>query len=110
MVVKPSPLATRVLLTYGDDEVMRAALPPARAVHPRAAPTLLEGLSLWLGRPLSVVLCADAEESSCALGLCDGFGFGLTTLHYEVDVVDARRQRRLGSFRDLLQLRLRGRP
>ncbi len=71
-------------------------------------PTLLEGLSLWLQRPLSVVLCADAEETSSALGLCDGFGIGRETLHYEVEVVDPRRRRHgLGSFRDLRQLSLR---
>ena len=69
---------------------------------------MLEGLSLWLQRPLSVVLCADAEETSSALGLCDGFGIGRETLHYEVEVVDPRRRRGLGSFRDLRQLSLRG--
>ncbi len=43
------------------------------------------------------------------LGLCDGFGIGRETLHYEVEVVDPRRRRRgLGSFRDLRQLSLRG--
>ena len=69
---------------------------------------MLEGLSLWLQRPLSVVLYADAEETSSALGLCDSFGIGRETLHYEVDVLDPRRRRRgLGSFHDLRQLSLR---
>lgn len=54
------------------------------------------------------MLCADAEESSSALGLCDGFGIGRETLHYDVEVVDPKRPRRgLGSFRDLRQLCLR---
>jgi len=65
-------------------------------------------LSLWLQRPLSVVLCADAGETSSALGLCDGFGFGHETLHYEVEVIDPRLRRGLGSFSDLRQLSLRG--
>lgn len=69
---------------------------------------LLDGLSLWLQQPLSVVLCADAQETSSALGLCDGFGVGLETQHYDVEVVDPRRRRRgLGHFGDLRQMSLR---
>ena len=108
LVVKPSSLKTRLYLTFGDEEVMRAQLPPPTGVHPRAAATLLEGLSLWLGRPLSVVLCADAQGTSSELGLCDGFGFGSRTMHYEVEVVDPRRRPRgLGDFSDLRRLNLR---
>ncbi len=111
LLCKPNPTSTRLLVTYGEDEVLRAVLPPPPQVHPRAAPTLCEALSLWFQRPLSVVLCADAEGSSSALGLCDGFGFGATTVHYEVEVLDpARGRRHLGSFRDLRQLALRGVP
>jgi hypothetical protein len=110
-VIKPWPTQTRLLLSYGEEEVMRAQLPSPPSAHPRAAQTLCEGLSLWLGQPLSVVLCADAEGSSSALCLCDGFGFGSKTVHYEVEVVDPRRRPRpLGSFRDLHRLvrRMRG--
>ena len=109
LICKPSSEVTRLYLTWGDTELLRAALPPPGAQHPTAAPTLLDGLSLWLQRPLSVVLYADAEETSSALGLCDGFGIGCETLHYEVEVFDPRRRRRgLGSFSDLRQLNLRG--
>ena len=109
LLVKPTPAATRLYLSHAEREVMRAILPPPTAAHPRAAATLSEGLSLWLQRPLSIVLCADAEGASSALGLCDGLGFGVTTAHFEVEVVDpARRRRGLGSFRDLRQLELRG--
>ena len=108
LICKPSPETTRLYLAWGETEMLRAALPPPGAQHPSAAPTLLEGLSLWLQRPLSVVLCADAEETSSALGLCDGFGVGRETLHYEVEVVDPKRARRgLGPFSDLRQLSLR---
>jgi hypothetical protein len=110
LVVKPTPLKTRLLLTHGEEEVMRALLPPARGVHARAAPTVCEGLSLWLGRPLSVVLCADAQGTSSELGLCDGFGFGVTTVHYEVEVVDPRRRSTLGGFRDLRRVAEGGAP
>jgi len=111
LLIKPSFSSTRLLMTYGEDEVLRAVLPPASQTHPRAGATLCEALSLWWQRPLYVALCADAEGTSSALGLCDGFGFGNKTVHYEVQVLDPRRRRRgLGSFRDLrqLQLRLRG--
>jgi hypothetical protein len=109
VIIKPSSTKTRLLVTFGDEEKLRAALPPPSESHPRAAATLLEGLSLWLGQPLSVVLCADAGGTSPALGLCDGFGFGDQTMHYAVEVVDPRRRPRgLGAFRDLRQLELRG--
>lgn len=108
LVIKPSSFKTRLLLTFGDEEVMRAILPPPTELHAKAAATLLEGLSLWLGRPLSVVLCADVEGTSSELCLCDGFGFGNRTLYYEVEVVDPRRRPRgLGDFSDLRQLNLR---
>lgn len=58
--------------------------------------------------PVSVALCADAEETSSALGLSDGFGIGRETLHHKVEVFDPRRHRgRLGSFHDLRQVSLR---
>jgi hypothetical protein len=108
LVVKPWPEVTRLLMTDYDNEVLRAAL-PRRPAHPRAAPTLCQGLALWLGRPLSVVLCAADLDASSALGLCDGFGVGQETVHYEVEVVDpARRPRGLGPFRDLRQIASRG--
>ena len=75
--------------------------------HPRAAQTLLEGLSLWTQRPLSVVVSADNQASSSALGLCDGFGLGNETAHYAVEVLDRGRSRGLGRFADLKQLELR---
>ena len=109
LIVKPSSLTTRMLLTFGQDELLRAVLPSPLEAHPRAATTLCEALSLWLQQPLSVVLYADAQDSTCGLGLCDAFAFGQRSLHYEVDVVDpSRRRRGLGSFRDLRQLSLSG--
>jgi len=108
LVIKPWPETTRLLLTDVEGEVLRAAL-PWRPRDPRAAPTLLEGLALWLGRPLCVVLCAADMDASCVPGLSDDFGVGAATVHYEVEVVDpARRPRGLGPFRDLRPPLLRG--
>jgi hypothetical protein len=110
LYLKPTRETTKLYLTVGGDELLRAVLPPPGSrLHPRAAPILLEGLALWMQRPLSVVLCAADGDDTSALGLSDGFGFGCQTVHYEVEVVDpARRPRGLGSFRDLRQLGLRG--
>jgi len=109
LICKPSPTATRLLLTHNEQEVLRAVLPAPTQAHWRAAPTLCEALALWLQHPLSVALYADAQGTSSALALCDGFGFGEHRLHYEVEVLDPgarRRPRTLGSFGDLRQLEL----
>jgi len=112
LTLRPTMSETRLLLTLDDDECLRAILPGPTQAHPLAAHTLLEGLALWFQRPLSVVSCVADEDSTSALGLSDGFGFGKRTLHYEVRVLDPRRRgRRLavaGGFRELRQLGLRG--
>ena len=108
VTLKPTREVTRVLATHGGADVLRAVLPPAPQAHPRAAEMLLEALSLWFQRPLRVVLCADAQGTSSALHLCDGFGIGRATVHFEVEVHDPRRRRGLGPFADLHQLALRG--
>ncbi len=93
---------------------MRAILGPTTASHPRAAATLLEGLSLWHQQALSVVLCADVEACSSATRMLDGLGFGAKSVHYDIEValrVHRGRGRRLhgfGNFADLRQLCLEG--
>jgi hypothetical protein len=110
LFLKPTRETTRLYLTIGGRELLRAVLPPPGPYfQTRSAPLLLEGLALWLQRPLSVVLCAVDGDDSSALGLSDGFGFGHQTVHYDVEVVDpAQRLRGLGSFADLRRLQLRG--
>jgi hypothetical protein len=97
-----------MLMMCGPDEVLRAILSPPASTHPRAAATLLEGLSLWYQRPLSVVLCVDSPSSSCGLDLCDALGLGHRTLHYEVGLAireQRRRAVRLGGPGDFRELR-----
>ena len=114
VTMQPLPRETRLLVMAGRDEVMRAILGPATASHPRAAATLLEGLSLWHQRAVSVVLCADDEASSSATRMFDDLGFGVKTVHYDVEVAfpaHPRRGRRIqgfGNFGDLRQLCLEG--
>lgn len=49
-----------LLLSSPDGDLLKARL-DTRPCHPRALLTLLEGLSLWCGEPLSVALTADAS-------------------------------------------------
>jgi hypothetical protein len=108
---------TRLLVTVGPDEVLRARLPHLDQVrNERAVRTLLEGLSLWLDQRLCVVLSADGWEDYYRLELADELGVGARSVHYAVEVVERRRRcrgtriRGLGDFRELHQLALLARP
>ena len=114
VVLSPTTKWTRILVSHGPDELLRAILPPPSQVrHERAARTLLEGLSLWFDTTLPVVLSVDAREAGFCLGLTDEMGVGVQSVFYRVEVVErARRRRRgtrirgVGDFADLRQLRL----
>ena len=115
VMIAPSMAQTRILVSNGGQEVLRAVIPPAMFAHPRAARALLEGLSLWYQKRLCVVLCANEEAGpSSALGLFDeAFDLPAGNVYYEVTVADIRprRRRRLGGpgdFRDLLRVSLVG--
>lgn len=111
VTLKPSRESTRILVTLGEMDVLRAVLPSPTLAHPEAAQMLLEAVAMWFQRPLCAVLYADAGGYSSALNLCDGLGSGRKTALFEVDLYDPqRRQRALGSFADLHQLALRGVP
>lgn len=110
----PMRSETRLLVTVGPDEVMKARLSPAGQSHRRAAPMLLEAIALWYQRRVHAVISVGADALSTDLGLADGLGYGAETVHYEVAWVDpraarGRRVRGLGDFRDVRrQLRLLG--
>jgi hypothetical protein len=114
VVIAPSATRTRVLVTDGSDELLRALLPsPSQLQHERAAITFLESLALWLNAKLHVVLSVDAREAGCCLGLTDELGVGVRSLFFDVEVRDRRARRRpgrrirgVGDFVDLRQLRL----
>jgi hypothetical protein len=117
VVLIPSATRTRVLLSHGPDELLRAILPPPSATrHERAAVTLLEGLALWLNAKLHVVLSVDSREAGFCLGLTDEMGLGMRSVFFDVEVHDRRARRRrgqrvrgIGDFADLRQLGLRWR-
>lgn len=113
VVIVPSATRTRVLVTEGSDELLRAVLPSSQLRHERATTTFLEGLALWLDAKLHVVLSVDAKEAGFCLGLTDEMGVGVRSLFFDVEVRDRRVRRRpgrrirgVGDFADLRQLRL----
>ena len=85
MTIVATSRETRVLLTQGPDEVMKARL---RAVttpaHRFAGPMLCEAMALWHDQRVRAVVSAESEEVLFALGLCDGLGVARATLHYIV--------------------------
>jgi hypothetical protein len=114
VVMIPSAARTRVLVTEGPDELLRAVLPsPSQLQYERATIGFLESLALWLNAKLHVVLSVDAKEAGCCLGLTDELGVGVRSLFFEVEVRDRRARRRrgqrirgIGDFTDARQLRL----
>jgi hypothetical protein len=67
---------TRVLMTDRcGGEVLKARLHAPSGAHHRAMRTVLEGLALFCGERLRIVLSAESEDLSSAQGLSDGFGF-----------------------------------
>jgi hypothetical protein len=112
-MLSTSTSRTRLLLLDGQDELMRAALPPGQLLrHRTAAKTLLEGIALWLDARVSVVLSADEAESSYYLDLVDELGMPTQSVYFDVRLVERaarRRPRRLhgvSDFSDLRQLSL----
>jgi len=110
VVISPSTKWTRILVSHGPDEMLRAILPsPSETRNDRAAAVLLEGIALWLDTKLRVALSVRAGEAGYCLGLFPG----VRSLFYEVAVVEAGARRRrgtriqgVGDFGDLRQLRL----
>ena len=112
-ILKTSSHSTRMLVRIHDDDVLKAALMPPPALHPRALPTLLEALSLWHQAPVRVVLSASEAASWCRLGLLDDLWTSLDTVHYTVELrfPDQERHQRIagfGDFRDLRRLAMGG--
>jgi len=109
-VIRPDHVRTRMLVTHGAEEVLKAVLAAPGSPHGRAASTLLEGLALWFQQPVRVLLTLEDLYLGAALGLCDKLGFGHRTLHYDVDVrrpaaPHLAASLRLGGCGDFRQLR-----
>lgn len=108
-----SDVRSRILVTAGTDEIMRAVLPAPRQVrHTQAALSFLEALALWLDQSPRVVVSAAEVDATSLFGLTDDFGTPQRGVYYHVEVVEPTRPRRgkrlvgVGEFRDLRQLSL----
>lgn len=97
---------TRVLVQYGQSDLMIAKLGPLCNAHRYALRSLIESIALWFQERVHVVLCVD-EELSFDHELVDELGRGVETLHFSVAVVPVqsspdphrgKRLRGLGSF------------
>ncbi len=105
VTIVPTRCETRILVTVGREEVMKARLAPPSAILPGAAPRLLEAIALWHRSRVHVVISAEADVVSPDLGLLDGIGCGAP---YHVEWVDfgaqygrGGRAKGLGDFRDV---------
>lgn len=114
-----SGVRSRILITAGTDEILRAVLPPPRQVrHTRCALAFLEALALWLDHSPRVVVSAAEVDATSLFGLTDDFGTPQRGIFCNVEVVERKPRRRgtrlagVGDFRDLRQLSLipGGRP
>jgi hypothetical protein len=92
--MKASRERTRVLVTLGLGEALKASLPPLWQVkHRRAVTALLEALSLWTDGRVCVALSADDAESCFRLDLTDALGAGTRSVFHAIEVVPFRRHR-----------------
>jgi hypothetical protein len=97
-------------LMRGEDELLRACLPPpSRSWSCKPARTLLESLATWLDVRLRVVLSATDPAGGSSLDLTDELGTGRRTVFYEVEPTVRRprrpaRLRGVGDFRETRQL------
>ncbi len=110
VVLLPTMIRTRALVSHGPDELLRALLPaPSQVRHERAAISFLESLSLWLDARLRVVLCVDVRQAGFCLGLTDEMGRGIRSVYYAVEVRDhaahPRREHRIRGIGDFAELR-----
>ena len=73
MVWSPGPDNTRVLVTSGQEILLKAKLSPGPS-HPRAAQWLMEAIALWEGAPVRAVISADAQGDGYGSRFWDAVG------------------------------------
>lgn len=105
--VEVTAMNAKLLVSDQDhNELLKAAL-PSRPDHPRALLTLLEGLALWSGHPLTAAICVGRTSGArCDSGLFGGDLYPCDSALVRYDVVEVRRRRTLGGVGDFRQLRL----
>jgi hypothetical protein len=108
IAVEPTAWNTRILVTDPEgNELLKAAL-PTTPTHPRALLTLLEGLALWAGEPLTAAIYVgsrvprggDRASFGASLGSMDS-----PLVHFD-QAAPIHRRRALGGVGDFRRLRL----
>lgn len=117
VTIEPTAARTRLLMTRGADELLRAELPALDDVKNRESVTaLLRALSLWMDARLCVALRAVHPEAYFNFELTDELGIGARSVFYAVEIVERRRRirgrrlRGVGDFSALHQLALLAQP
>lgn len=97
MVWSPGPHSTRVLVTSGDEILLKAKLSPGPS-HPRAAQWLMEAIALWEGAPVRAVISADAQDGGYGSRFWDAVGMDFGGALYRLEMAGPERDRRQLSF------------
>jgi hypothetical protein len=109
--VRATEREVRVLVVDPEQGDLLKARLPLVTQHPRALLTLLEGVALWRGQPLRVVVSAtsagDGRPSWCGSGLFGDELWPAESPLVRYEVADrAHRQRRLVGLGDFRPLRV----
>jgi hypothetical protein len=103
------PNAVRLLVTNEENhEILKARL-PLRLTHPRAATTLLEGLALWAGHPLTAALGAAGRSGPTYAEWLfgpDRWPEDVALVRFDLLEDRPRRRRTIPGIGDFRQLRL----
>lgn len=101
MVWSPGPHSTRVLVTSGDEILLKAKLSPGPS-HPRAAQWLMEAIALWEGAPVRAVISADAQGDGYGSRFWDAVGMDFGGALYSLVLAgpERRLRRQLSMFED----------
>lgn len=101
MVWSPGPQCTRVLVTSGEEILLKAKLSPGPS-HPRAAQWLMEAIALWEGAPVRAVISADAQGDGYGSRFWDAVGMDFGGALYSLALAGPERtlRRQLSMFED----------
>ncbi len=99
MVWSPGPHGTRVLVTRGQEILLKAKLSPGPS-HPRAAQWLMEAVALWEGAPVRAVISADAQDGGYGSRFWDAVGMDFGGALYSLGLAEPPRRRQLSFFED----------
>ncbi|PKN55914.1 MAG: hypothetical protein CVU56_18755 [Deltaproteobacteria bacterium HGW-Deltaproteobacteria-14] len=106
--VEPTARNTKLLVADSEGNELLKAVLPSTPQHPRALLTLLEGLALWAGEPLTAVISAGptlprrVDEALFGAGILP---MDSALVRFEM-VGPVRRRRTLSGMGDFRRLRL----